>query len=180
VPSLGACPCNNLPPSPANTRKRCIRGFLAGPKAADIALKVIVDRSNPREYFDLAEMAELVASVQVKGVCTSIIIRLDEDGVVVLIAGERRNRVAMIAQGWRCPKKPLQRPGRLASVRVSFAPLTETTTVAFDASSGSTSSKMLTYLLESFRSEGAVRRRLTSMRSYILKTGLKVALYLRG
>ena len=98
MPSLGACPCNNLPPSPANTRKRCIRGFLAGPKAADIALKVIVDRSNPREYFDLAEMAELVASVQVKGVCTSIIIRLDEDGVVVLIAGERRNRVAMIAE----------------------------------------------------------------------------------
>ncbi|AME28726.1 chromosome partitioning protein ParB (plasmid) [Burkholderia sp. PAMC 26561] len=68
-------------------------------KQPTLPLKVIVVRSNPRKYFDPAEMAELVASVQVKGVCTPIIVRLDEDGVVVLIAGERRYRAAMIAHG---------------------------------------------------------------------------------
>jgi PRTRC genetic system ParB family protein len=72
---------------------------LLAQKQPTLPLKVIVVRSNPRKFFDPAEMAELVASVQVKGVCTPIIVRLDEDGVVVLIAGERRYRAAMIAHG---------------------------------------------------------------------------------
>jgi ParB family transcriptional regulator, chromosome partitioning protein len=72
---------------------------LLAQKQPTLPLKVIVVRSNPRKYFDPAEMAELVASVQVKGVCTPVIVRLDEDGVVVLIAGERRYRAAMIAHG---------------------------------------------------------------------------------
>jgi PRTRC genetic system ParB family protein len=72
---------------------------LLAQKQPTLPLKVIVVRSNPRKYFDPAEMAELVASVQVKGVCTPIIVRLDEDGAVVLIAGERRYRAAMIAHG---------------------------------------------------------------------------------
>jgi PRTRC genetic system ParB family protein len=72
---------------------------LLAQKQPTLPLKAIVVRSNPRKYFDPTEMAELVASVEAKGVCTPVIVRLDEDDVVVLIAGERRYRAAMIAHG---------------------------------------------------------------------------------
>src|SRR5471032_89505 len=68
-------------------------------KQPTLPLKAIVVRHNPRKYFDPAEMAEMVASVKETGVIQPIIVRVDEDGVFILVAGERRYRAAMIAHG---------------------------------------------------------------------------------
>jgi PRTRC genetic system ParB family protein len=68
-------------------------------KQPTLPLKAIVVRNNPRKYFDPAEMAEMVASVKETGVIQPIIVRVDEDGVFILVAGERRYRAAMIAHG---------------------------------------------------------------------------------
>ncbi|CAN7785761.1 PRTRC system ParB family protein [Caballeronia sp. LjRoot34] len=68
-------------------------------KQPTLPLKAIVVRHNPRKYFDPAEMDELVASVKETGVIQPIIVRVDEEGVFILVAGERRYRAAMIARG---------------------------------------------------------------------------------
>ena len=68
-------------------------------KQPTLPLKAIVVRHNPRKYFDPAEMAEMVASVKETGVIQPIIVRVDEEGVFILVAGERRYRAAMIAHG---------------------------------------------------------------------------------
>jgi ParB family transcriptional regulator, chromosome partitioning protein len=68
-------------------------------KQPTLPLKTIVVRHNPRKYFDPAEMAEMVASVKETGVIQPIIVRVDEEGVFILVAGERRYRAAMIAHG---------------------------------------------------------------------------------
>jgi ParB family chromosome partitioning protein len=68
-------------------------------KQPTLPLKAIVVRHNPRKYFDPAEMAEMVASVKETGVIQPIIVRVDEEGVFILVAGERRYRAAMIAYG---------------------------------------------------------------------------------
>jgi ParB family transcriptional regulator, chromosome partitioning protein len=68
-------------------------------KQPTLPLKAIVVRHNPRKYFDPAEMAEMVASVKETGVIQPIIVRVDEEGMFILVAGERRYRAAMIAHG---------------------------------------------------------------------------------
>ncbi|OXC77444.1 Chromosome (plasmid) partitioning protein ParB [Caballeronia sordidicola] len=68
-------------------------------KQPTLPLKAIVVRHNPRKYFDPAEMAEMVASVKETGVIQPIIVRVDEESVFILVAGERRYRAAMIAHG---------------------------------------------------------------------------------
>ena len=56
--------------------------------------------SNPRTYFDTSAMAELVASVSLKGVIQPIIVRPNfDESLYEIIAGERRWRAAKEAHG---------------------------------------------------------------------------------
>ncbi|MFM0003987.1 PRTRC system ParB family protein [Paraburkholderia dipogonis] len=64
-----------------------------------LALKQITIASNPRTYFDAAEMEELTASVREKGVIQPVIVRTLADGGFALVAGGRRYRAAMTAHG---------------------------------------------------------------------------------
>jgi ParB family chromosome partitioning protein len=48
----------------------------------------------PRQYFDEETLAELAESIRQKGVLQPVIIRIDEDRSVYLVAGERRLRAA--------------------------------------------------------------------------------------
>jgi len=82
--------------SPASTALALAMPSLKQPT---LPLKAIVVRHNPRKYFDPAEMAEMVASVKETGVIQPIIVRVDEEDVFILVAGERRYRAAMIAHG---------------------------------------------------------------------------------
>ncbi len=68
-------------------------------KQPTLPLKAIVVRHNPRKYFDPAEMAEMTASVKETGVIQPISVRVDAEGVFILVAGERRYRAAMTAYG---------------------------------------------------------------------------------
>jgi ParB family transcriptional regulator, chromosome partitioning protein len=53
--------------------------------------------NQPRKYFDAEGLAELTGSVTDKGVLQPILVRLDEDGNIVLVAGERRLKAAQNA-----------------------------------------------------------------------------------
>jgi len=64
-----------------------------------LALKDITVSTNPRTYFDAAEMEELTASVREKGVIQPVIVRTLADGGYALVAGGRRFRAAMTAHG---------------------------------------------------------------------------------
>jgi ParB family chromosome partitioning protein len=64
-----------------------------------LALKHITVSTNPRTYFDAAEMEELTASVREKGVIQPVIVRTLSDGGYALVAGGRRFRAAMTAHG---------------------------------------------------------------------------------
>jgi PRTRC genetic system ParB family protein len=64
-----------------------------------LALKDITISTNPRTYFDAAEMEELTASVREKGVIQPVIVRTLADGGYALVAGGRRFRAAMTAHG---------------------------------------------------------------------------------
>jgi ParB family transcriptional regulator, chromosome partitioning protein len=64
-----------------------------------LALKHITVSTNPRTYFDAAEMEELTASVREKGVIQPVIVRTLADGGYALVAGGRRFRAAMTAHG---------------------------------------------------------------------------------
>ena len=64
-----------------------------------LALKHITIATNPRTYFDAAEMEELTASVREKGVIQPIIVRTLADGGFALVAGGRRYKAAMTAHG---------------------------------------------------------------------------------
>ncbi|MDL1978451.1 MAG: ParB/RepB/Spo0J family partition protein [Deltaproteobacteria bacterium] len=48
----------------------------------------------PRQYFDEESLAELAESIRQKGVLQPVIVRIDEDRSVYLVAGERRLRAA--------------------------------------------------------------------------------------
>lgn len=61
-------------------------------------VKDIVSGSNPREYFDPVELAELTESVREKGVLQPILVRPFEDKFMI-VAGERRWRAAKAAFG---------------------------------------------------------------------------------
>ncbi|MFL9911975.1 PRTRC system ParB family protein [Paraburkholderia sp. RL17-337-BIB-A] len=64
-----------------------------------LALRHITVSTNPRTYFDAAEMEELTASVREKGVIQPVIVRTLADGGYALVAGGRRFRAAMTAHG---------------------------------------------------------------------------------
>ena len=86
----------------------------------------------------------------------------------------------MSTRGPVCPIRSRCAATANAHATLSFPPLTETATAEFDASKVLTSSEVLTCRCEFFRNEGAVRRRLTSMSSYIAKMGLRVTIHLRS
>ena len=62
----------------------------------DIAI-INPDPEQPRKYFNSAALEELSQSIQQKGVLQPVIIRRDEAGQVVLVAGERRLKAASLA-----------------------------------------------------------------------------------
>lgn len=63
-----------------------------------LKLKQISEGKNPRTYFDLAEMAALVASIVEHGVAQPILVRW-KNGRYEIIAGHRRYRAALEAHG---------------------------------------------------------------------------------
>jgi ParB family chromosome partitioning protein len=62
----------------------------------DIAI-INPDPEQPRKYFNSASLEELSQSIQQKGVLQPVIIRRDEAGQIVLVAGERRLKAASLA-----------------------------------------------------------------------------------
>ena len=62
----------------------------------DIAI-IQPDPEQPRKYFNSAALKELSQSVKQKGVLQPVIIRRDEVGQIVLVAGERRLKAAILA-----------------------------------------------------------------------------------
>jgi len=62
----------------------------------DIAI-INPDPEQPRKYFNPVALEELSQSIQQKGVLQPVIIRRDEAGQVVLVAGERRLKAASLA-----------------------------------------------------------------------------------
>jgi ParB family transcriptional regulator, chromosome partitioning protein len=52
------------------------------------------DQSQPRKYFDPAAHQDLVNSLQKQGVLQPILFRTDQDGVLFIVAGERRVQAA--------------------------------------------------------------------------------------
>lgn len=55
------------------------------------------DQEQPRKFFDERRLEELAASIRQKGVLQPVIVRLDDDKNIVLLAGERRWRAAKMA-----------------------------------------------------------------------------------
>lgn len=51
----------------------------------------------PRKYFDAAALAELAASIRERGLLQPVIVRREEDGGYLLLAGERRYRASHLA-----------------------------------------------------------------------------------
>ena len=68
-------------------------------RLARVALQDIVMGSNPRDYFDDEEQAEIDRSVALKGVMTPILLRDIGNDQYQLVAGERRYRAALKAFG---------------------------------------------------------------------------------
>ena len=66
-----------------------------------LPLSKIVKGYNPRRYFDSKKHAEMVASIQMRGVSQPILLRPTPDGsgTFTLVAGERRYRGALEAYG---------------------------------------------------------------------------------
>lgn len=52
------------------------------------------DPEQPRKYFDQEALQELKDSIQKLGILQPVLVRRDEDGKIVLVAGERRLRAA--------------------------------------------------------------------------------------
>jgi len=60
-----------------------------------IEIDQILDNPHqPRQYFDEEALAELAQSISQKGIIQPIVVRRDESGQVILVAGERRLRAA--------------------------------------------------------------------------------------
>ncbi len=55
------------------------------------------DPNQPRKYFDAEGLAELTQSIRDKGVLQPVLVRVEEDGAIFLIAGERRLKAAEAA-----------------------------------------------------------------------------------
>jgi ParB family chromosome partitioning protein len=58
---------------------------------------ITADPDQPRKYFDQPALSELSQSIKQKGVLQPVIIRKDQAGKIVLVAGERRFRAAKMA-----------------------------------------------------------------------------------
>lgn len=56
-----------------------------------------VDQEQPRKYFDEGSLDEMVASIKEHGVLQPVIFRVNEEGQLVLVSGERRYRAAQAA-----------------------------------------------------------------------------------
>lgn len=63
-----------------------------------VALGNIRTGMNPRKYFDPKEMDELIESVRAQGILQPVLLRKQEDGLVI-VAGERRYRAALAVYG---------------------------------------------------------------------------------
>ncbi|MCX6641181.1 MAG: ParB/RepB/Spo0J family partition protein [bacterium] len=74
------------------------------PRFAEIEIdKISANPQQPRTHFDQEALADLAASIKVKGVVQPIIVRRVKDGLFELIAGERRLRAAKMAGLERIP-----------------------------------------------------------------------------
>lgn len=58
---------------------------------------IVPNPDQPRKFFDPNALKELSQSIKQNGVLQPVIIRIDEDGQVLLVAGERRYRAAKMA-----------------------------------------------------------------------------------
>jgi ParB family chromosome partitioning protein len=58
---------------------------------------IAVDPNQPRKHFDQATLKELSESIKQKGVLQPVIIRKDQAGKIMLVAGERRFKAAKLA-----------------------------------------------------------------------------------
>ena len=64
---------------------------------------ILPDPGQPRKYFDPTALEELSSSIKQKGVLQPVIIRKDEEGRIILVAGERRLKAAKMAGLERMP-----------------------------------------------------------------------------
>lgn len=86
-PALGRGLSALLPGAPAHA---------AGPRGlTTIAIEQLSeDREQPRRHFDQAAIDELSASIKARGIIQPILVRRTEQGVLRIVAGERRYRAA--------------------------------------------------------------------------------------
>jgi ParB family chromosome partitioning protein len=61
------------------------------------------DPNQPRKYFDPAAIEELALSIKKTGVLQPVIIRMDSNNKIYLVAGERRYRAAKLAEVTEIP-----------------------------------------------------------------------------
>lgn len=55
------------------------------------------DNNQPRKAFDNDKIAELTESIKTHGIIQPLILRKSDDGLYVIVAGERRWRAAKMA-----------------------------------------------------------------------------------
>ena len=65
--------------------------------------EILPNPQQPRQYFDPDSLGELAESIKERGVLQPILVRRDEAGKIVLVAGERRLRAARMAGLERVP-----------------------------------------------------------------------------
>jgi ParB family chromosome partitioning protein len=65
--------------------------------------EILPNPQQPRQYFDPDSLEELAESIKERGVLQPILVRRDEAGKIVLVAGERRLRAARMAGLERVP-----------------------------------------------------------------------------
>ena len=76
--------------SETKSKPTYIKGTLYEIKVKDLQ----ADPSQPRKYFDPAAQQDLVNSLQKQGVLQPILFRTDQDGILFIVAGERRLQAA--------------------------------------------------------------------------------------
>lgn len=59
--------------------------------------EILPNPEQPRQYFDPGSLGELAQSIREKGVLQPVIVRREDNGAMVLVAGERRLRAARLA-----------------------------------------------------------------------------------
>lgn len=84
---------------------------------------VIPDPGNPRRYFDPVKLASLVDSVKANGIIQPIVVRPGEDGLHIIVAGERRWRAATAAG--HVSIKAIIRPSLKDEIKLLIAQISE-------------------------------------------------------